>query len=121
MAVTGGAQTDFWGSPVSRGIAMDFFVSTGFIGPVLGPISGTFITRSSVGWRWTMWITAIVTSSISICAFFFLPETYKPVLIERQTAKDRYEDPKRNMRNQLGQFKKGTIPFARDYLLRPLG
>ena len=44
MTVTGGALTDIWPTAVSRGIGMDVFVATGFIGPVIGPIAGNFIT-----------------------------------------------------------------------------
>lgn len=122
MAVAGGALTDLWSSPVSRGIAMDFFVSTGFVGPVLGPIAGTFIVHSSPGWRWTMWITVIVSAGLFVFACVFLPETYRPVLIQSQSSRKRLERPRWTQINyRLAHIKKGSILFLRDYLSRPLG
>ncbi|KAM0794188.1 major facilitator superfamily domain-containing protein [Usnea florida] len=91
MAVTGGALTDVWPTAVSRGIAIDVFNATGFIGPVIGPIAGNFITYSSLGWRWTMWITAIFAYTSGIFAFFALPETYAPVLLTAKAARLRHE------------------------------
>lgn len=118
MAVTGGALTDLWSSPISRGIAMDCFVLTGFIGPLLGSIAGTFIVHSSLSWRWTMWITAAVSASLSLFAFFFLPETYKPSLLPNQSPKERLERP---IGHRLELIKEGFIIFLRDHFSRPLG
>ncbi|KAI0277572.1 hypothetical protein BGY98DRAFT_1097344 [Russula aff. rugulosa BPL654] len=45
---------DMW-DPMNRGIATSVFASAVFLGPVLGPIVGSFITTSSLGWRWVFW------------------------------------------------------------------
>lgn len=121
MAVTGGALTDLWSSPVSRGIAMDCFVSMGFIGPVLGPIAGTFLVHSSLGWRWAMWIMAIVSASLSLVALVFLPETYAPILIPRQSYEKKVEPRKATIEHGLVYVKTESVQFLRDYLSRPLG
>lgn len=121
MAVAGGALTDLWSSAVSRGIAMDCFVATGFIGPVLGPIAGTFIVHSWLGWRWTMWITAIVSATVSLFAFLFLPETYKPILNQSRSPKQIPKRPTQPVGNRLARFKKASILFLQEYLSRPVG
>lgn len=121
MAVTGGALTDLWSSPISRGIAMDCFVAMGFIGPVMGPISGTFIVHSSLGWRWTMWIMAIVSAGLALVALVFLPETYAPSLIPIQSYEKRVEQRKAMGGYNLALFKTESMQFVRNYLSRPLG
>jgi DHA1 family multidrug resistance protein-like MFS transporter len=37
LAIVGGALADFWG-PVDRAVAVAFFASATFIGPIFGPI-----------------------------------------------------------------------------------
>jgi multidrug resistance protein len=49
LAVVGGALADIW-DPVNRGIAIAVFSGATFIGPVLGPILGGFVTMSYLGW-----------------------------------------------------------------------
>ncbi len=67
LAVVGGALADFWG-PVERGFALGLFSGATFVGPVAGPIAGEFITKSYLGWRWTAWITMIVSAFFGIVA-----------------------------------------------------
>lgn len=119
MAVTGGALTDVWSTAVSRGIAIDVFVATGFIGPVIGPIAGNFITYSSLGWRWTMWITAIFAYTFGIFAFFALPETYAPVLLTAKAARLRHETKNWAIHSKLDEDRTDLASFARIYLVRP--
>lgn len=35
-----------------RGFSMPFFAGTLFIGPIFGPIIGTYLSDSYLGWRW---------------------------------------------------------------------
>jgi len=51
LAVVGGALADMW-DPVERAYAVCAFAGGTFIGPVLGPIIGGFVTQSHLGWRW---------------------------------------------------------------------
>jgi MFS family permease len=68
---------------------------------MLGPIIGGFIAESPlISWRWTEWITLIMSGLILASVLLFLPETYKPVLLRwkakhlRQiTGDDRYVSP----------------------------
>ncbi|OCL01221.1 MFS general substrate transporter, partial [Glonium stellatum] len=119
MAITGGTLTDIWATPVSRGIALDVFVTTGFIGPVIGPIVGSFITQSYLGWRWTMWVTAIVAYSFAIIAFFTLPETYGPVLLTRKAGRLRYETKNWAIHSKREEHRQDVQSLVRVYLLRP--
>lgn len=119
MAVTGGALTDVWPTAVSRGIGMDVFIATGFIGPVIGPIAGNFITYSHLGWRWTMWITAIFAYTFGIFAFFALPETYAPVLLKAKAERVRHETRNWAVHSKLDEDRTDFASFAKVYLIRP--
>lgn len=121
MAITGGTLTDIWATPISRGIALDVFVTTGFIGPVIGPVVGSFITQSYLGWRWTMWVTAIVAYSFVIIAFFALPETYGPVLLTRKAGRLRYETKNWAIHSKMEEDRQDFQSLLRVYLLRPWG
>jgi DHA1 family multidrug resistance protein-like MFS transporter len=35
-----------------------------------------------LGWRWTEWVTLIISSAAFLVAFLFLPETYLPLLLD---------------------------------------
>ncbi len=119
MAVTGGALTDVWPTAVSRGIGMDVFVATAFIGPVIGPIAGNFITYSHLGWRWTMWITAIFGYTFGIFAFFAFPETYAPVLLKAKAERVRHETKNWAVHSKLDEDRTDFASFAKVYLIRP--
>ncbi|THC96193.1 hypothetical protein EYZ11_004356 [Aspergillus tanneri] len=69
-----------------RGVVMSIFCMAVFIGPFAAPFTGGFIAMSSLGWRWTMYISAIMIFSGFILVLFFLDETYAPVILVRKAA-----------------------------------
>ncbi|RKK12200.1 putative MFS-type transporter [Fusarium oxysporum f. sp. cepae] len=83
LSVVGGALVDLW-PPVELGIAMSIFAGANFVGPVAGPIMGGFITQSSLGWRWTAYITAIMAALFGPIAFITVPETLESTLLARK-------------------------------------
>jgi MFS family permease len=90
IAIVGGTYVDFWNA-AERGMASTGFAGAVFLGPVVGPIAGSYITHSSLGWRWTGWITMIVSGVLGLVAFFTVPETFAPVLMQRKAAKLRHQ------------------------------
>jgi MFS transporter, DHA1 family, multidrug resistance protein len=66
---------------------------------VIAPIAGGWISSNpSLGWRWTQWITLIISAFAWLVAFFALPESYLPVLLDWKakqlrhiTGNDRYQ------------------------------
>lgn len=65
----------------SRGIAIAMFSSMVFLGPLLAPFIGGFINMSYLGWRWTVYLPAIMGFAALILNFFFLKESYPPVIL----------------------------------------
>lgn len=64
-----------------RGLAVAVFSATVFMGPLLAPFIGGFIVESYLGWRWTMYISAIMGFSATILLVLFLEESYGPVVL----------------------------------------
>lgn len=57
------------------------------VAPVLAPIVGGWVvSRDDLDWVWTEWITLIISAFAFLVAFFFLPETYLPVLLDWKAA-----------------------------------
>ena len=52
------------------------------IAPVIAPIaSGWIVSNPKLGWRWTEWITLMISGAAFIMALLFLPETYFPLIL----------------------------------------
>jgi len=65
----------------TRGLAVAAFSVTVFMGPLLAPFIGGFLTISYLGWRWTEYISSFMGFSAFILALFFLEETYPPLIL----------------------------------------
>ncbi|KAH8601035.1 MFS multidrug transporter-like protein [Bisporella sp. PMI_857] len=70
----------------TRGLAITVFSMTVFTGPLLAPFIGGFIVESSLGWRWTEWLVAIMGFVSFFINFLFLEETYPPVILISKAA-----------------------------------
>ncbi|KAI0296924.1 MFS polyamine transporter [Multifurca ochricompacta] len=91
----GGIIADMW-DPVGRGHALAIFTASVFIGPVLGPVIGGYITTSNLGWRWIFWVLMICAGACTVFGFAFLPETYAPTLLAQKARRLRKLDPVAN-------------------------
>jgi len=72
-----------------RGMAITVFAMAVFMGPFVSPCIGGFITMSYLGWRWTMYISAIMGFlGVGLC-LLFLKETYPPAILVAKAGKIR--------------------------------
>ena len=72
---------------MERVYAFPVFANAAFMGPIFGPVVGGFIGESSlVSWRWTEWITLIISGLVLCLVAVFQPETYAPVLLKWKAA-----------------------------------
>jgi MFS family permease len=78
---TGGVIADLF-SGQERGLAMSIFAAAPFMGPILGPTLGGFIT-TTIGWRWVQGVCSIFIGVVWIVGIVLLPETYGPVLLQK--------------------------------------
>jgi len=119
LAILGGMFVDFM-EPVERGVATAVFAGAVFAGPVAGPVMGSFITHSYLGWRWTAWITLIMGAFFTIVAYITTPETYEPLLLRWKAERLRREtkDWTIHARSEEDDLALSTV-FSK-YLLKPL-
>lgn len=65
-----------------RGIAISLYALTVFGGPFVAPFMGGFIASSSrLGWRWTLYIPALLSFVNGTVSLFLLRETYAPCIL----------------------------------------
>ena len=82
LTCAGGSISDLW-SPMERVYAFPIFANAAFMGPIFGPVVGGFIGQSSrVSWRWTEWITLIISGLVLGLIVLFQPETYPAILLK---------------------------------------
>jgi DHA1 family multidrug resistance protein-like MFS transporter len=118
LAIVGGALADFWG-PVDRGVAVCVFASATFIGPILGPILGGFITQSYLGWRWTAWITLIMASFFGTIGLFIVPESSHNKILQNRAKKLRYETQNWAIHAKADENRVDFHAIIHTYLFRP--
>lgn len=86
LTCAGGSISDLW-SPLERVYAFPVFANAAFMGPIFGPVVGGFIGESNlVSWRWTEWVTLIISGLVLFSIVFFQPETYAPILLKWKAA-----------------------------------
>ncbi|KAI0768785.1 MFS general substrate transporter [Trametes elegans] len=82
----GGVLSDMW-HPHERGLATALYGTAPYMGPVLGPIVGGYVSQSKLGWRFSFWIMFIVAALNSIACMIITPETFAPVLLRRRASR----------------------------------
>ncbi|CAG9980625.1 unnamed protein product [Clonostachys byssicola] len=85
LAVVAAVFSDMFNNQ-TRGIAITLFSMAVFTGPLLAPFIGGFIVESHLGWRWTEYLPSIMGAVAFLLDFFFLEETYPPVILVSKAA-----------------------------------
>ncbi|KAK0896578.1 hypothetical protein LTR57_022504, partial [Friedmanniomyces endolithicus] len=88
---------------------MMIYTASPFVGPQLGPVIGGFINQFA-NWRWSFWVLIIWAAVQWTLIFFFVPETYAPVLLRRrairlrkETGDDRWKAPIEKMNKSVAK------------------
>ncbi|EXJ85864.1 hypothetical protein A1O1_06233 [Capronia coronata CBS 617.96] len=85
------ALGDIWSQEV-RGTAVTLYAACVVGGPTLGPTTGAAIlVNRHLGWRWTEYITAIISFAVVALTSFCMPEMYPPILLKRKAQRLRKE------------------------------
>ncbi|KAH8695456.1 MFS transporter [Talaromyces proteolyticus] len=100
LTTFGGSMADIF-DLLHRAYAFPVCCALSFLGPFLAPMVGAFIGQSDlISWRWSEWTTLILAGLITASIFFFVPETYTPVLLKWKaghlraiTGDDRFKAP----------------------------
>ncbi|KAL3480523.1 major facilitator superfamily domain-containing protein [Aspergillus californicus] len=69
-----------------RGIAIAVYTMSVFLGPYTSPFIAGFTAESYLGWRWTLYIPAIVGFFALGLLIVFAQETYAPIILVKKAA-----------------------------------
>ncbi|KAI5475168.1 MFS multidrug transporter [Pseudohyphozyma bogoriensis] len=87
VTIVGGSLADLF-EQRDRGTALVFYAIAVMGGPNIAPIVGSAVCSSkALGWRWTQYITVIITGLALVLSVLVVPETYAPVLLQRKAAR----------------------------------
>lgn len=95
-------------------IAMAFFCTAPFLGPVISPVMGGFATEATT-WRWGIWIQ-LISGGMILPFLVLMPETHKGVILAKR-AKKRNVNLKKPTKEELKAFFKLTVTIT---VFRPL-
>jgi MFS family permease len=71
--------------PEERAGVFGWYLLGPLLGPTLGPLFGGVIVQRA-GWRWIFWTTTIICFLNTIVGYFFLHESYAPIILSRKKA-----------------------------------
>ncbi|KAF2223684.1 major facilitator superfamily domain-containing protein [Elsinoe ampelina] len=89
LSVAGGTVGDLFDRD-ELSLPMMVYTASPFIGPEVGPVIGGFINQYTY-WRWTFYVLLIWAGVELTLIFFFVPETYHPVVLKQKAKKLRKE------------------------------
>lgn len=97
---------------------MMIYSASPFNGPLLGPIVGNFIA-SYMDWRWCFWVLMMWAGVNWLLIFFFVPETYAPVLLRKKARKLRKETGDRRWKAPIEMLNKSVTRTVMWSCVRP--
>jgi hypothetical protein len=81
LTCAGGTVADLW-TALEATFGFPLLATSGFAGPVLGPVIGAYIGDGKVNLRWTEWSMLILGGFVLALVLGFQPETYTPLLLK---------------------------------------
>ncbi|TVY64176.1 Efflux pump radE, partial [Lachnellula suecica] len=95
-----------------RGFAMAMFTLGVLLGPVVGPVSGGFLSAAK-GWRWIFWVIAAATGAVSFVCFLTWRESYAPVLLAHKASLLRQQTGNLSLRSKYDNGLSARAHFKR--------
>lgn len=66
-----------------RAVVLGIYLTGPLLGPTIGPLMGGLIV-STLHWRWIFWILFIISTTVTVVIYFFLPETNATVILQQR-------------------------------------
>ncbi|RDA87929.1 hypothetical protein CP532_1694 [Ophiocordyceps camponoti-leonardi (nom. inval.)] len=85
LAIVAGILADIYAQPQTRGRAFAIFTPAITLGGCSAPVMSA-LTSSTIGWRWSFWVSLVFAGGTLLALFFLLPETLGSVLLARRTS-----------------------------------
>ncbi|KAK7203909.1 major facilitator superfamily domain-containing protein [Myxozyma melibiosi] len=118
IAVSGGVFADIYADPIKRGRAVALFCGSTIMGALSAPFISGFIAASHMGWRFAFWVNAIFAGCVLAILVFSVPETFRPVLLQKRAKKLRSQG--QNVVSAYELEDKDFKSFVVHVLLRPV-
>lgn len=118
LAIVGGVLSDIW-NPIPRSYGLCLFASGAFTGPAFGVIAGAFLVQSPLGWRWTAWITLIMTVVFGLIGLGCMPETSAAKILQTKARRLRYETKNWALHSKMDEEPLNAHRIVTVYLFRP--
>jgi DHA1 family multidrug resistance protein-like MFS transporter len=119
LCVVPGVLADIYDN-VWRGVAITLYALTIFLGPLAAPFMGGFISMSSLGWRWTLYIPAILGFLDVILILVFVDESYTPLILTGKAVELRRETGNWAIHARQERIEFNPRDMLRKYFTRPL-
>lgn len=103
-----------------RGVAISLYALTVFVGPFSAPFTGGFIASSTLGWRWTLYIPAILSFANGAVSLLFLRETYAPCILVAKAAALRRQTGNWGIHAKQEKIEVDFKEMMEKYFTRPL-
>lgn len=103
-----------------RGVAISVYALTVFGGPFIAPFAGGFIASSHLGWRWTLYIPAILSLANGAVSLLFLNESFAPCLLILKAAAIRRATNNWGIHAKQEEVELDMAELADTYFTRPL-
>lgn len=84
---SGAVIADIYWDSANRVHALSWQVTMPFLGTALGPVIGSAISDSRLGYRWIFWSIMIFSGATWLLILFTVPETYSPILLVKKARK----------------------------------
>ncbi len=111
-------MSDIW-DPIPRAYAICVIASLAFTGPVMGPIAGGFVTESNLGWRWTAWLTLILTGIFGAISLVCMRETSAARILQLRAKRLRKQTGNQKLHAKADEMPLTLSRLATVYLIRP--
>ncbi|GFF41824.1 uncharacterized transporter C36.03c [Aspergillus udagawae] len=103
-----------------RGTAITIYSLTVFVGPFSAPFIGGFVASSSLGWRWTLYISTFMGFASVTLFILLLKETYAPILLVAKAAAIRRQTFNWGVHAKLEEVEVDFHELFQKYFTRPL-
>jgi DHA1 family multidrug resistance protein-like MFS transporter len=103
-----------------RGVAISLYALTVFGGPFIAPMAGGYTVESYLGWRWTLYIPAILALGNGLLSLFFLKESYPPCVLVAKAVSIRKSSGNWGIHARQEEVELEIADVVEKYLARPL-
>lgn len=103
-----------------RGPSIAIYALTVFTGPLAAPFIGGFIADSYLGWRWTLYLPAVMGFLAVVLLVLSLEETHAGTILVEKAAHIRQQTGNWSIHAEHARIEIDLHGLVRKYLIRPL-